>query len=753
MPMVLATTAGPAERVSAPPSLTAVPPLDDDPTPPTRAEHCLNQALIAAEHGYQLTPVTLRRRDDGDKGATFHKRWRSDGASAWSSDPEQIRDWWVQYPDTSFAIRTGPAGGVDVVDLDVKPDANGVEGWLVERGHDLPTMVVETISGGLHLYYPACGLPTSAGNYAPGIDTRGAGGLVYAPGAYIVGEAGTYTAQQWVKVDELTPMDGALAQAIRDAKPPGKSYAADGAIVVKDRDVMGQKCGEQITKLSELPALTGARFRDVQMGAAMMAGRFIEADLADGRSDRTEWMRCRLEDATIKVWGSVSAKDSLNIEQGLADGVAKERWRWRPEEAPAEASSPDPATDPEGYELALQLEVRKARLRRDAAEVLAAEQRPARAPLTSRIVWDDELNTVPLPDMAVSELIAERSVGWLGGPSGSYKSFVGVDLGVHLAYGGQALGHAEFTVNRPRKVLYVAGEGASGVALRLRAALLRAGVSDTRQLALDTQAVDLTSEREVDELVAFVLAQGVTFVIVDTFRQSTPGVNENDNSEVGVILGRLIALRDTHGVSSMLIDHTNKSVKGLADLTGAGAKRANADYVLMIDLPNGSRDADQQRTLRTAKLKDLPDGRSWPIRLEPVPEVADAKGNPSAVVVVSDVDLVAARPFGDGTPAWRDPDGVPVPEDIVDYRGKGKRAVPDLARFMRENAVGGIGMSLTDARAALLKVVDLNGEPVHERMSVSRAWGALFDLGRITRASAGEVTGRSYWVAKDGDPE
>jgi hypothetical protein len=85
-----------------------------------QAQHALAEAVRLAEHGYRLTPVTITRLPSGKKAARFHKGWRHEGA--WSDDPEMIRQWWVDHPDTSFALGGG-ANGIEGVDLDVKPAA------------------------------------------------------------------------------------------------------------------------------------------------------------------------------------------------------------------------------------------------------------------------------------------------------------------------------------------------------------------------------------------------------------------------------------------------------------------------------------------------------------------------------------------------------------------------------------------------------------------------------------------------------
>jgi putative DNA primase/helicase len=109
-----------------------------------------------------------------------------------TTDPEQIRRWWSQWPDANVGIATGPSGIV-VYDIDDKDDRHGTDAWraLVEKfGPDLEdTTIVDTPSGGFHIYYRAAGRRIASKNkaFGPGIDLKAQGGYVVAPPSMIAG--------------------------------------------------------------------------------------------------------------------------------------------------------------------------------------------------------------------------------------------------------------------------------------------------------------------------------------------------------------------------------------------------------------------------------------------------------------------------------------------------------------------------------------------------------------------------------------
>lgn len=107
-----------------------------------------------------------------------------------SDDEAQIRAWAAEFENCNWGVVPHLAGCF-VLDLDRKNGKDGLAelAKLAEaHGFDIPdTLVVETPSGGLHIYL-AGEAANSADKIAPGIDVRGRGGYVLAPGSLINGK-------------------------------------------------------------------------------------------------------------------------------------------------------------------------------------------------------------------------------------------------------------------------------------------------------------------------------------------------------------------------------------------------------------------------------------------------------------------------------------------------------------------------------------------------------------------------------------
>lgn len=104
-----------------------------------------------------------------------------------TADEDTIRFWWTLEPDANIGIATGARSSLLVLDID--PDHGGEESLigLEDKCGRLPD-TVQSLTGGygrqLFFRYP-CGeqIGNSSGKLGPGLDTRGEGGYVVAPGS------------------------------------------------------------------------------------------------------------------------------------------------------------------------------------------------------------------------------------------------------------------------------------------------------------------------------------------------------------------------------------------------------------------------------------------------------------------------------------------------------------------------------------------------------------------------------------------
>jgi hypothetical protein len=172
----------------------------------TSADRALvRSALDAARRGWHVFPCAV-----GGKRPALRGNWQELATTAL----DQVRDWWARAP-YNIGIACGPSGLV-VIDLDLPRDGPGSDdpdddGALFplsgadrlsrlarEHGMRYPggTYVVDTPSGGCHLYFSAgsgARARNSAGVVGPHIDVRADGGYAVGAGSRVGGQA--YTAR------------------------------------------------------------------------------------------------------------------------------------------------------------------------------------------------------------------------------------------------------------------------------------------------------------------------------------------------------------------------------------------------------------------------------------------------------------------------------------------------------------------------------------------------------------------------------
>jgi putative DNA primase/helicase len=142
----------------------------------------LDIALYYARSGYPVFPLV-----PGDKIPLIPREKGGHGFKDATTSAALIDQWWTQEPEANIGIATGIRSNLLVIDIDPRKNTN----WLAElnRLSLPPTYTVRTWSRGYHLYfrYPkGCGISCGA-NVVPGIDWRGEGGYVVAPGSVVNG--------------------------------------------------------------------------------------------------------------------------------------------------------------------------------------------------------------------------------------------------------------------------------------------------------------------------------------------------------------------------------------------------------------------------------------------------------------------------------------------------------------------------------------------------------------------------------------
>ena len=178
---------------------------------------------------------------------------------------------------------------------------------------------------------------------------------------------------------------------------------------------------------------------------------------------------------------------------------------------------------------------------------------------------------------SVKHVIPAASIGILFGGSGTFKSFIALDAGLHMVHGLPWMGRP----TRQAQVLYIAAEGGAGLWSRIRAWHKERGLKwGDVPFYVVPAALDLGADawRVVDAAQALGVSPGM--VVVDTLSQTYAG-EENSANEMAAYLRELgLRFRELWGCSVLLVHHTGHQATERP--RGSSAIRSNVDFLLGV---------------------------------------------------------------------------------------------------------------------------------------------------------------------------
>lgn len=475
----------------------------------------LHDALAWAERGYRVFPLA----PDSRRPAWAEWDWTREA----TTDAETIRAWWGA-GDWNIGCCAG--AGTVVVDLDVKrPEANGIASYMALAG-DMDTLVVRTTTGGLHLYFAGEGR-NSAGTVAPGIDTRGDGGYVVAPGSTIDGVA--YT----------------LLSDLPVARLPAEIAAAMGRPRIA--------ASAPLTELDTPAILAAARlWLDAQRPAAQ-----------GSRNSTAYWLVCELRDR--------------GVSEGVATALAHE-WNARclppledDELEITAASAYRTAQNPAG--------AKSAEVLLGGTPVVIAEDAPAPAP--SRSAWQLGALT-PMADLSPRPWLYRRflmrgEITTLAAAGAAGKSQLSITAAIHLALGWDMWGFKLAQPGQPQNsIIYNAEDSLPEMSRRLYAECAALGIEPALvqphialvsgkdpaagrpKLVHMAGGVPTVDTAALNLLLNAAASQRVAMLGLDPLVKLHAGLNESDNSHMDLVMEAITEIAAQGNLAVLLCHHIAK---------------------------------------------------------------------------------------------------------------------------------------------------------------------------------------------------
>lgn len=550
----------------------------------------LATALLLAGEGWHVFPLQPggKRPIPGTKGV--HDA---------TTDPATILAWAAEHPTANVGLAPALSGHA-VLDVDCK---NGTDGLASLNGIapelcmklelDLPAgRVVRTPSGGYHVYFRTdIPLANSAGTLGKGLDVRGAGGYVVAPGSVIDGRA-----------YELTSAEGPHPAPTWLGRPKAERVEVAEPVDLDNPLALAQ--------------------------AGHLLANTVLPPMGDGSDHATYSLFCRLRDLGIREETAVKMADEASNPFGhevswLAEKAAN---AYRYAQNDIGARDPQPIMN----------------------EMIAAAKAEARKGnrFFAAAVTGAAIDNLPAPAWAYENLIEENSLTMIRGQYGTKKTYVALDLALSASIGRDWIGHA---CTRRRKVLYCAAEGVFAMPARVKAwTKCHNGGRAPDTFTLLRTVPQYGSPEDWAAFEEYVRESEVDLIIVDTFARATAGLDENSGRDMSLVIQRCGQLQG-EGRSVVLVAHEGKdaakgsrmhtSVPAACDLELALAKGRNETVTLSMVRVKNAPEWKEPLTLRS-QVVEVDDGETnIVLYADDAPETDEKKPapTPAASQVAKDV--------------------------------------------------------------------------------------------------------------------
>lgn len=230
--------------------------------------------------------------------------------------------------------------------------------------------------------------------------------------------------------------------------------------------------------------------------------------------------------------------------------------------------------------------------------------------LWSEFLDSDGIDELPDPEPLIEGWLYRNSAGAIIGKSGDGKSFLVLDIAGAVGSGQEWHG----APTEKAEVWIIVAEGATGIRKRKKAWELHHGrrLEGVRVLPRPVQA----NGPEWSALVELAKREKPGLIFIDTQARVTVGMNENDNTEMGIYVECAERLRVASGACVKTVHHIGKNGDGgrgasslyaawTTELTVTKKKNSEGGYVLTVENTKNKDDAEHEPITLTLKVIEL----------------------------------------------------------------------------------------------------------------------------------------------------
>lgn len=276
---------------------------------------------------------------------------------------------------------------------------------------------------------------------------------------------------------------------------------------------------------------------------------------------------------------------------------------------------------------------------------------------TSGWLRGGEVMQIKPPAFAVEGILPSKSLSMLCGHPGSGKSFIALDMGLCIVTGKSWLGR--YPVQKGG-VIYVAGEGFSGLGKRLRAWSRYYGYKPGQLdsfMAVD-EAMDIRDPdvimRLAEQAQRKLPGDPVRLICLDTLARCTPGAAESWTKHMNQVVASCNRLQVLLGSTILIVHHLDKrgrsprgsnALMGAVDVAYRTDKHPTKDLVVLTC--DKAKDIEEPQPIRLDKNEiDIPEMEATSLVLT-LNQEDDRHMNQNEVLLL---DALKALTIGSGAP-------------------------------------------------------------------------------------------------------
>lgn len=490
-------------------------------TEPARAIKSKKQiALDTADLGLCVFPIVPNA-----KSPPLIPNWQNEA----SNNHNRVNAWWDEWPDANIGVCTN---GLMLIDVDIKKGGReAFEGLLKQAellGDPMPsTWAVRTTTGGAHLYFAlpqGVTVANSVEHLCKGVDVRGEGGYVVAPGS-------TIGDKEYAWKGDYAPAKRVMAEApqwlVDLSKKPIAKDANAGVRIVEEDEIALARADEYLRRFAP-EAIQGGR-DDI---AFRLAARLYDEGISQPEC---------LERLTS--WNETHCHPPLDLHelQRLAWSAQKNRSK------PIGVKHPN-APGMDVHEIA---------------------PRPVEAQVDKPLVFGNfhavradkgaqDARSRAQSDYLIKGVIDRGMSSVLIGAPGGGKTFLVLDMSYHIAAGKEWNG----VKVKQGAVVYLALEAGKLILRRLAALEHKYGpMGDTPLFVVPCPADLAHGNEDTGALIALLRAiekasgHKIELVVIDTLARAISGGDESSSKDMGAVIKAVDYIRAALDCHGMLIHH------------------------------------------------------------------------------------------------------------------------------------------------------------------------------------------------------